>query len=114
MNDIQKGIEAFNRGDFWQAHEDWERLWHKLDGEDKLWLQGLIQAAAVFYHLNRGSSKPALRLAKAALEKLDGKEESENLNLKASGLIEVLQDILATESAPPQAPQLCPSKSTHN
>ena len=38
------GIDLFNAGYWWEAHEWWEAAWHATDDEDlKPMLQGLIQ-----------------------------------------------------------------------
>lgn len=71
MNPLQKGIAQFNRHDFWHAHESWEELWLDAQGDRRQFLQGLIQLAAAYHHVSRGTSpKGALRLFAAALERL--------------------------------------------
>ncbi len=51
------GIEHFNAGRFWHAHEDWEHLWKSLKGnaEQKLidGVQGIIQIAAMLLNHER-------------------------------------------------------------
>ena len=46
----QKGLEAFNSGHFYEAHEHWEEVWLETPNPDKMFLQGLIQVAAAFHH----------------------------------------------------------------
>jgi predicted metal-dependent hydrolase len=53
------GIRDFNAGRFFEAHEVWEDLWHGYRGSDRTFLQGLIQAAAGFYHLQTANPKGA-------------------------------------------------------
>ena len=48
------GVERFNSGDHWHAHESWEPVWMGLEGEEKLALQGLIMAAAMLHQYARG------------------------------------------------------------
>ena len=67
---LQRGIARFNAHEFWHAHEEWESLWLKAEGEEKLFLQGLIQLAAAYHHVQRGTHRGALRLFDAALRKL--------------------------------------------
>ena len=59
-NWLQAGIENFNTGRFWHAHEDWEDLWKSLkpDAEQELidGVQGIIQIAAML--LNHQRKKP--------------------------------------------------------
>lgn len=51
---FDRGVVLFNAGAFYDAHEDWEALWHEAEGAERLWLQGLIQVAAAFVHWSRG------------------------------------------------------------
>ena len=66
-----KGIRYFNRQKFFEAHEAWEEIWKRTtDEEDKRFLQGLIQAAASFVHVERGNAQAAVELHEAASVKL--------------------------------------------
>ena len=56
------GIVLFNRGDFFEAHEVWEDLWHDTAGPDRRFYQGLIQAAVAVYHAGNGNARGARRL----------------------------------------------------
>ena len=51
---FDRAVVFFNAGAFYEAHEDWEELWHHAEGPHRLWLQGLIQYAAAFVHYSRG------------------------------------------------------------
>ncbi len=66
-----KGLEEFRAGRFFEAHEEWELLWKLSTGDDKTFLQGLIQLAAARVHIGRGNPAPAARLLALAKEKLD-------------------------------------------
>ena len=69
---FERGVLLFNRGAFYEAHEDWEALWLEADGEYRLWLQGLIQYAAAFVHFKRGfHARGYARLMQQATEKCD-------------------------------------------
>lgn len=56
---LKAGIRDFNAGRFFEAHEIWEDLWHEYRGSDRTFLQGLIQAAAGFYHFVTANPKGA-------------------------------------------------------
>ena len=56
------GIELFNRGEFFEAHEVWEDLWHECGSADRRFYQALIQAAVAVYHWQRGNAAGAKRL----------------------------------------------------
>ena len=65
-----RGLHEFRVGRYFEAHEEWERLWKTASGDDRLFLQGLIQLAAGLVHLERRRPAPALRLLRLAREKL--------------------------------------------
>ncbi|MBI4387923.1 MAG: DUF309 domain-containing protein [Candidatus Omnitrophica bacterium] len=64
---LEKGIELFNRGEFFEAHEAIEELWRETDGELKNFYRGLIQTAASLHHLKRGTIKGGLSVCDAAV-----------------------------------------------
>lgn len=69
---FERGIEEFNRQEFFEAHDTWEELWMETGGSQRLFYQGLIQMAVGFYHLGNGNYKGAssqLSKAAAKLEK---------------------------------------------
>ena len=67
---MEEAIALFNAHAFWKAHEAWERDWLSAEQPHKLFLQGLIQLAAAYYHVQRGTYRGGVRLFDAALEKL--------------------------------------------
>ncbi len=67
----QKGLEAFNSGHFYHAHEHWEEVWLETPNPEKMFLQGLIQVAAAFHHYSRSNLQGTRNLLLAGLLKLD-------------------------------------------
>jgi hypothetical protein len=65
------GVEQFNGGYFFEAHETWEDLWVQSPLPVRTFLQGLIQAAAAFVHLMRHEYPGTAGLLSAALAKLE-------------------------------------------
>jgi predicted metal-dependent hydrolase len=65
-----RGVEHFNALEFWDAHESWEELWLVAESDLVLFLQGLIQVAAAYHHMKRGTFRGGVRLFDAGLEKL--------------------------------------------
>ena len=51
---FDRAVAYWNQRRFYEAHEDWEEMWHEAEGAQRLWLQGLIQYAAAFVHFERG------------------------------------------------------------
>jgi hypothetical protein len=50
---LDEGIHLYNEGHHWHAHESWEPLWMGLEGDEKLFLQGLIMSAAMLHQYHR-------------------------------------------------------------
>ena len=50
---LDEGLRMFNEGHHWHAHEAWEPLWMGLEGDDKLFVQGLIMSAAMLHQYGR-------------------------------------------------------------
>jgi predicted metal-dependent hydrolase len=69
---FRAGLDHFNAGEFWDAHESWETIWLEAESDVHLFLQGLIQLAAAYHHVKRGTYSGGLRLFDAALAKLEG------------------------------------------
>lgn len=67
---ITEGVTLFNSRRFWHAHEAWEKPWLVAKGGEKEFLQGLIQLAAAYHHVQRGTLRGAVRLFDAALRRL--------------------------------------------
>jgi predicted metal-dependent hydrolase len=57
------GIVLFNLGEYFDAHEVWEDLWHECASADRRFYQSLIQAAVALYHGGNGNRPGATRLA---------------------------------------------------
>ena len=68
---LARGIALFNAQQFWEAHEAWEEAWLELEGDEKLFVQGLIQVAAGYYKATvQDQPRGCVKLLTAALEKL--------------------------------------------
>lgn len=65
------GIEQFNQGRFFEAHETWEELWLASPEPEKTFLQGMIQIAAAFHHYGRGNTQGTQSLLRAGLSRLE-------------------------------------------
>jgi len=55
-------FDNWNALKFWEAHESLEQAWKERHDDEKLFLQGLIQGAGAFYHIQRQRRGPALVL----------------------------------------------------
>ena len=52
---FHRGLELFNRGEFFDAHEVLEDVWRAAPAGEKKFLQGLIQVAVGLHHYSRGN-----------------------------------------------------------
>ena len=58
---LERGIELFNRGLYWEAHEAWEEAWiPDRQGPDGGFYKGLIQVAAGCLHYRRENRRGAV------------------------------------------------------
>jgi predicted metal-dependent hydrolase len=64
------GVAHFNAHEFWDAHESWETIWLVAESDVEQFLQGLIQIAAAYHHVKRGTFRGAVRLFDAGLRRL--------------------------------------------
>jgi predicted metal-dependent hydrolase len=67
---LQKGIDEFNQGLFFECHETLEEIWQEDHGEDRLFYQGIIQIAAGYFKWQQGVPAGALKLWRTGLEKI--------------------------------------------
>jgi hypothetical protein len=68
---LQAGINFFNAGRYFEAHEAWEDMWREARGPLRLFYQGLVQAAVALHHLGRGNSNGAHAQLLKSLSKLE-------------------------------------------
>jgi predicted metal-dependent hydrolase len=48
---VRQGVDCFNRGELYDAHEIWEEVWRSNLPEPRALLQGLIQVAAGMHQI---------------------------------------------------------------
>ena len=67
------GIDLYNHGYLWEAHEAWEGLWHPAKSDPIMadFLQGLIQCAAAALKVRMGQPKGVVALAGMGTERLE-------------------------------------------
>lgn len=80
-----RALDLFNSKYFWECHEVLEDLWMIKEPPLKTFLQGIIQAAATFYHVLGENPKGAIKLAQDALNKFQSFEET-HLGLNVAAL----------------------------
>ena len=67
------GVDLYNYGYWWEAHEAWEGLWVMAEKEslERIFLQGLIQTAAALLKARAGNVHAAGKLWEKARPKLE-------------------------------------------
>lgn len=106
-----EGLDAFNRKDFYAAHDAWESLWLERFGEEKNFLQGLILSAVALHHYGRGNLNGARSRFRLALERFEGYPERfwdvdlKNFLRRMKGL---MHRVLHEEKPPPLDPGKVP------
>jgi hypothetical protein len=63
-----RGIDLFNHGYYWEAHEAWESLWHACgrQGETANFIKGLIQLAVAGVKVRQGMPEGVVTHAQRA------------------------------------------------
>lgn len=98
-----RGIDLFNQGEFFEAHEVLEDVWRQALAADKPFLQGLIQISVAFVHHSRGNVLGACSLLARGCRNLSG-YPAYHRGMQVQSFIasaEKWRSALETDSAPP-------------
>jgi predicted metal-dependent hydrolase len=69
---VRVGVRLFNRGRYFEAHEHWEAVWQTAAGEDRIFLESLVQiASGLHLRVERGGTRGTEHLLARALVGLD-------------------------------------------
>jgi len=68
---LRIGVEHFNAGRYFQAHEAWETAWHASPGAERDFWQGITQVAVGFTHHGRGNATGAVTLLRRGAAKIE-------------------------------------------
>lgn len=69
-DEFKKGIDEFNRREFYECHETLEKVWQEYLEPDRELIQGIIQVSVGYYHLLRGNGSGALKLLSGGLTRV--------------------------------------------
>jgi predicted metal-dependent hydrolase len=67
---VLKGIEEFNRGEFYECHEYLEDAWREETRQVRFLYQGILQVGVGFYHQRNGNWRGATGLLRSGLARL--------------------------------------------
>lgn len=107
-HDYLRGIDLFNAGYYWEAHEAWEGLWNASGraGPIAVFLQAMIALAAAGLKLRVGSASGTTAHSRRAdwlLEDLVHKAGPRFMGLDVQSLQQQARDIPEREAAPEPA-----------
>jgi uncharacterized protein len=76
--ELSKGLDLFNRAQFFEAHEVLEDLWRLLprDYAVRRHMQGMVQLAVAFHHESTGNAIGASSVLERAMRNLNGAHSS--------------------------------------
>ncbi len=99
---LAAGLEAYERGDWFLAHELLEPAWMGTeDLAERELLQGLIKLAAAFVHGARSNPAGVAKNLRGARDRLvAGRAAGSHLGVDVDGLIKRLDDWLASPGGP--------------
>jgi len=66
------GLELFNQGNYFQAHESLEEAWRAETGPARNLYQGILQIGVAYYHILRGNYRGAVNLLQRGCNHLKG------------------------------------------
>jgi predicted metal-dependent hydrolase len=69
---FDRGIDLFNRGEFFDCHEVLEEIWTPATQPERWFLQSLIHFAVAFHHHQRDNKIGASRQLSKGLRKIQG------------------------------------------
>lgn len=80
---VVSGIEKFNRGEFYECHDDLEDAWREETRQVRYLYQGILQVGVGFYHQRNGNWKGATGLIRNGVERLrDFEPETMGVNVE--------------------------------
>ncbi len=69
--ELAAGLRCYREGEFFTAHEHWEKVWLTAAEPEKSLLQAVIQIAAACHHLQNGNLRGCVSLLKSALVRIE-------------------------------------------
>ncbi len=106
---LAEGLALYEAGEFFAAHEAWESVWLGTQQPEKMFLQGLIQVTAAFYHLQRNNPLGTARLLEASLLRLERYPEAFG-GISVSLLCSDIRERLHMLKAAAPTPQFGPAR----
>jgi len=64
------GIQNFNSGNFYEAHDLFEDLWHECDEPKRRWIHGIVQISVAMHHHSTGNLNGSLLLLAEGISRM--------------------------------------------
>ena len=105
-----RGLDLFNHGYYWEAHEAWEGLWKAAEpGATRDFLKGLIQLAVAGVKRMQGLPDGVRIHARRAAELWSSVDEKQYLGFEVPALV-ALAERIARDGWPGVAPLFIPNR----
>jgi len=101
--EIRRATALFNAGLYFECHEYLEDIWRASSGPERAFYHGLVQAAAGFYHVEKGNAHGARTLLGKAIAKLDAYAPAYR-EVDVATLLSGLRGVLSRMNGAPAAP----------
>lgn len=107
---MKAGARAFADGRYFEAHELWEAEWLTAEGDDRRFLQGLIQMAVALHHRANGNRRGFEKLRARAMPRLGAPlaQLLARIEEDETAIREAVSRWLATAREPPPQENPCP------
>jgi hypothetical protein len=104
-DDYLFGVDLYNHGYLWEAHEVWEGLWHKAkpDAVQADLLQGLIQCAAAALKVPMQQPGGLAKLARVGTERLENVARRGGPDYMGLDLFDFVREFRAFAGGSPQS-----------
>ena len=112
-DDFLHGVDLYNAGYLWEAHEVWEGLWHaaKHDQLQAEFLQALIQCAAACLKISMEQPRGVAKLAELGLGRLERvarEARGDYMGLDVRAFADRFRAfVTASPTTPDERPRLC-------
>ena len=87
------GIQSFNSGNFYEAHDLFEDLWHECDEQKRRWIHGIVQISVAMHHHSTGNLNGSLLLLAEGISRMRRAQISP-IGFKEGEFLEPCQEIL--------------------
>ena len=93
MQQLLIGVDLFNDGAYFEAHDHFEDLWMEAKYDEKDLYQGLVQVSVGSYHLICGNYSGALSQYHRGIEKLE-KFRSKNIEIDLDKFLDEINSFI--------------------